>query len=1732
MNALTRFPRNGGTFCLAAAFAVIAILEVPAADDSGSQGDLWDLSNGTAVTLASSVTAGFDTRDIFGGVYSGPAPGQCVFADGQAPGFVHFLEWRTAVPVEVGKMVLHASGDGIPFENQREFARFVLKAKLPGASAFEQVLIDYTPTHPYSFLEPTAGLVLSNTIAPVTAQDFRAEFTQFDTGSGFDGPRIKELDAFPPDCSPAPPGLVGWWRAEGDAKDEAGANDGSLVNGLGFGSGRVGQAFSFTESGQQLHIPGSAELAVHSLTFEAWIRPATVELEQPIIEYSPPNGLSGVHLWLSVHPEGYRPLPGSLFANVISADGISHLIATDGGLIQPGVWSHVALTYDPVSGSSRLFHNGVEVATEQPGGFVPRTELPLTLGHRLPGVSDDPRGCTFVGEIDEVSVYNRALSVAELVAIHAAGSRGKCPPSDCVDAPSGIVAWWQGEGDGMDAEGGHDGTLENGLGFAPGIVGQAFQFNAPGQHLFIPASVESAVQSLTLEAWIRPVTVEVDQPIIEYAPLNGMAGVHLWISVHPEGYGPLPGSLFANVISADGISHLIATDGGLIQPGVWSHVALTYDPVSGSSRLFHNGVEVATEQPGGFVPRTELPLTLGHRLPGVSDDPRGCTFVGEIDEVSVYNRALSVAELVAIHAAGSRGKCPPSDCVDAPSGIVAWWQGEGNGADMVGGHGGTLENGLGFATGIVRQAFQFNAPGQYLFIPASAELAVRSFTIEAWISPSTVLTHQPIVEFSPISGDAGVHLWLSIDPTGSWVLPGSLYANVLSEGGESHLMGTAVGVIEPGVWSHVALTYDHNTGYARLFHAGTEVASQDLGVFVPRTALPVFIGHRLIGNTGDPLGQTFSGRMDEVCIYDRALSVAEIAAIHAAGSHGKCPPAPEDCAPPAEGLLGWWTGEGSGWDELGLHAGEVTGATYAAGVVGQGFLFDGEEARVRVPFESTLSSTTFTVEAWVQPLGQVVDPLWGQDLIFGQALGSPTLLVRPGTEGVTPVFGFTVNPFLTPEAVSSVELPIGEFSHVAGSWDGTTLRIFVNGVLTGENAPDQAPVMSTCDYFIGGQLGNCAGYGIEGGFFQGAVDELSLYGRALAPFEIERIHAAGSDGKCRLPGYVLTVQASQGGTVQRDPEAAEYRPGQIVTLTAVAEAGFAFAYWEGAVTGTDPEVTVLIEEPKQVTAVFMDVAPPQITIESPVPGVTELQSFVLTGQVTDNLGLGPVRWEYNGQPLGTLPLTDGRFLVEALDLVLGENQIRIYALDVAGNEGMAEVVVEWVPARLLAVVDPEPRQEGLRLQVPIQLTSNGDVGGASFELRYNADYLKTPRLEWMPSVNSALNQVNTEVPGVVRATFALPALPVPAGTETLAVVSFRARSVPSSLDSTLPLSLLDISRPTGDPITESSATRSGTATILLRRLVGDNNANQRLDVGDATIVQRLLTGLELVRPWDTTGNDVNQNTQLDSGDVIRVLRAAVGLDPQPTPQSAGIGGTASRLSRHNLEPMSEAFGGALLLEADPLRAAPGELVTVRVRLDDVPTSPSAVALRLDYPVEALRLLNAQSHRVGALVPATAVAVWNVAPAQNDYAVQSGTVSLALSSAVAWPSAEGVLAEFSFQVQDGQSGRHQWPIRVSQAELSADGYDLTPIPDAAIHYVGRDPLPPQLTPAAAGLTEEGFAFSFLGETGLDYVVEVSTDLVEWSPLATHTGADATITVLDSTAIGAEQQFYRVRYVSAD
>ena len=70
---------------------------------------------------------------------------------------------------------------------------------------------------------------------------------------------------------PAPGGLVGWWRAENNAKDSAGTNHGVPRNGAGFAAGRVGKAFALDGKDDCIEIPNATVLRPESVTLEAWV---------------------------------------------------------------------------------------------------------------------------------------------------------------------------------------------------------------------------------------------------------------------------------------------------------------------------------------------------------------------------------------------------------------------------------------------------------------------------------------------------------------------------------------------------------------------------------------------------------------------------------------------------------------------------------------------------------------------------------------------------------------------------------------------------------------------------------------------------------------------------------------------------------------------------------------------------------------------------------------------------------------------------------------------------------------------------------------------------------------------------------------------------------------------------------------------------------------------------------------------------------------------------------------------------------------------------------------------------------------------------------------------------------------------------------------------------------------------------------------------------------------------
>ncbi|HJT81552.1 MAG TPA: LamG-like jellyroll fold domain-containing protein, partial [Chthoniobacterales bacterium] len=221
--------------------------------------------------------------------------------------------------------------------------------------------------------------------------------------------------------TPVPAGVVSWWRAENDALDAIGNNNGALVNGVTFATGEVGQAFNFNAATQQVKVNASPTLNVGTgsgLTVEAWIKPTDLT-ERPIAEWNSATSSTswGAHFWTNVSFSGLGG-PGCLYANLKDINNVDHFFFSPTGLLTTTTWQHVAVTYDRTLGSAKLFLNGVAVASANFGNFIPNTASDLYLGSR-------PGGASYSGLMDEPALYNRALTADEIFAIHAAGPAGK-----------------------------------------------------------------------------------------------------------------------------------------------------------------------------------------------------------------------------------------------------------------------------------------------------------------------------------------------------------------------------------------------------------------------------------------------------------------------------------------------------------------------------------------------------------------------------------------------------------------------------------------------------------------------------------------------------------------------------------------------------------------------------------------------------------------------------------------------------------------------------------------------------------------------------------------------------------------------------------------------------------------------------------------------------------------------------------------------------------------------------------------------------------------------------------------------------------------------------------------------------------------------------------------------------------------------------------------------------------
>jgi hypothetical protein len=224
------------------------------------------------------------------------------------------------------------------------------------------------------------------------------------------------------------------------------------------------------------------------------------------------------------------------------------------------------------------------------------------------------------------------------------------------------------------------------------------------------------------------------------------------------------------------------------------------------------------------------------------------------------------------------------------------------------------------------------------------------------------------------------------------------------------------------------------------------------------------------------------------------------------------------------GVVSWWPLDGTGADVRGSNHGvaDGSGGTFPAALVANGWKSGGQRSVIVVPDAPTLDVTSFTIEMWVRmdAINQYNMPLVWKGGVGGGTLTTSYSVAIRGTAGSgagSPGMVFvTITDGVTAQSVQSTSvLPVGIFKHLTVTADGANINIYVDGVRDPGSPTRQTvkPINSSHPLQIGGvkdaQVNN---------FFNGVIDELTLYDRALdltPRSEIEAIVAARNSGKCR-----------------------------------------------------------------------------------------------------------------------------------------------------------------------------------------------------------------------------------------------------------------------------------------------------------------------------------------------------------------------------------------------------------------------------------------------------------------------------------------------------------------------------------------------------------------------------------------------------------------------------------------
>ncbi|MGH7992319.1 MAG: LamG-like jellyroll fold domain-containing protein, partial [Limisphaerales bacterium] len=500
------------------------------------------------------------------------------------------------------------------------------------------------------------------------------------------------------------PNAVGWWRGESNVNDAIYGNIGVAVN-AGYTNGIVGEAFANDPENypfgthNEFDVPDSPAYEItNSLSIEGWIRPRG-------------NGYD--IFWRGDNRPGFDPYFLGMQNNTTLGFFIENAAGTPASVLTTlpayNQWYHVAATLDGNSGNMNLYVNGALVAqantTIRPFGPLIPTDHP---GIGIGNVNDGGNNFPYWGDIDEISLYSRALSLSEVQAIYndgisgnVQGGNGKFDPTRFpLSAPQSLA----------EAQINLNGVTTN-L-FGNNTAWQTYTVSFKATQTSTPLQIQGLEPGMLLDA-ASVTSVQTNYSYLVFTENTNLTATPIKFAAPPF----LPSTPLTNVAASSFDS---------VTPGNYT-------------TTFNDGANVWN--------------VLGNQVSVVADPANadaGSTNFLALANGTVSSTLPTVAGRTYILTFRYRGP-----------GIAGWWRGESNTVDSAYGDNASNVQSITYTNGKVDSAFSFDGAGSIITAPATANLTITNLTFEGWVYPTDSGTPRPIMEYGTSGASVPVDLWVN-----------------------------------------------------------------------------------------------------------------------------------------------------------------------------------------------------------------------------------------------------------------------------------------------------------------------------------------------------------------------------------------------------------------------------------------------------------------------------------------------------------------------------------------------------------------------------------------------------------------------------------------------------------------------------------------------------------------------------------------------------------------------------------------------------------------------------------------------------------------------------------------------------------------------------------------------------------------------------------------------------------